>query len=576
MALASQDAQESVGFLSSVPANKASEVDAPIAWGQNEGWSKRYGFVWFDPSRAPEGAPWDGPGLWSVAGEPAVDFDHWRQLPSGVSWWCSLPDTDARVLSRWVDAHGQGVLGIPWQLIIESWGQERDDPSDVTRRCAELWTRLVCRLHDTEARRLPEQPWRWVRGHLPEMLASRLHEGSRSRPLETNDVGGSVGANNGLSSGLSSGLSDEHQSAALTPIIAQACFDWLPAEVSPGWWLGRRRIVLSPPLYTLYQALWHTPYPDDSEGWQELDEGLWPARMSDRRAWVIQTSQPLLLRVDDWIWSSDARAQSLGQLWLGQRGRRFPGAARDPLWLTGEEVRQWSQWATLQIGAGYRASGWRQAPPPPDWVFPQDEPLAPFSMSAGLLTHAAFRSVGPGRDPSTRIARPATAQALWWYAAERARLFEHARILHESGWPVSGYGRSGVELRLDPAADATHLAAAGLAAGLALPPALALALSRTGPTPPENAFDDPVWVALLLRQGGDPELIADFDRLIFPWPGSTDQIKAMMSIAGSRVMTWTKTLPASWQDLWRGRLRSQAQRSARQLRKDAATAAGSR
>lgn len=492
------------------------------------GYARHHGCAWFEADEKGHRDPNRAPGWWAVGGEPAQRFVSWRELPDGMVWWTNLTRAEAWSLGRWSTFKDGSMFGPDWPALMTESGHGASDEavasavsiwSETFARCAE-WLSEWASQHDKE------HPWSWGEGSLADALAPRLGW-VPAKPEEPQPI---------LQAAYSEGVDQEMPAALLT---------------------GRRKVVLAFPRVEYAHRLWSTRFPVGE--WREIKQ--WPRGAEEKLAWMRSEDKPLLVRVTSLAWHSGQ--ETAGALWLGLRGRRFPAAELEPLWLTGEEAITLGTFASLVIDEGFAGQGWSRLEPPPGWSFSSGDPLASLSWSQALLSAAAWRAAAsPTRDPRRRKRSWFTARAIWWRAADRARCFQAAMHLQQKGWTVLSYGQGQVTLLIDPSDDGARLADSVVKCGLLMPSLLA----RLAPVTADADHRDPVQVDRWLKQTGGAMPLLDVDRLVAPWAGTASAVRGVLEPAAQRLLALSPVPNAAWGAWWKDSLNQQARKSVDRLK----------
>lgn len=515
-------------------------------------YARQHGAIWFDrpppearPGRAASRPPPFAGGWAAVGADPPARFEHWRELLEQTSpevvWWTNLTQPEIWSLGQWRRFKSGNVFGVDWRELMDEWGISADPASSgaatSVHRSAELWARIGYWLSLWSSAHDAEKPWVWGEGDLPDVLAHRW--------------------------GWAGTASEGPQ-----PVLQAAYAERITEDIPSSFWQGRRRVRLALPRLQHVRRVWAHRIPTGA--WGPIRDSDWPTAPTARALWVQQQVSPVLVRVLDFNWHPEYVEE--GSLWLGQRGCRFAGADREPVWLTGEEVARIADWGSFPIDQGYRAEGWRTEPVPPGWPLGENDPLALHAPMPGLLGWAAFSAAAsPTRDPARRSKSNVTPRAVWWRAAERELAHQAAWSLHRQGVAVAEYGAGQVVAIIDPSTDAAWLAGAVRAAGLVVPPALAVHLPR----PASADLADPVDVAHWLRAQPDAETLWNLDRLVAPWPGPLDEVKTVLRSAAKALLALVDHDPSpEWSKGWKALLTQQGQTSVERVKRQGSRSSG--
>lgn len=495
----------------------------------NPRFARQHGCAWFDME---PGSDLNKAGIWvSQGGETFRRIHGAGALDPQVIWWTNLSLSKTWMVGRLEQVKDTAFLGPDWADLLAEQGQ-RPDGSVV-----ELWSETFARLAEwsSELSRVvqPDQPWSWGNGRLMDVWADRWKWGV---PMD--------------------------QAPRPQPVLAAAYVpdvEHVPMGGSPQW-AGRRRIVLSLPRPRHAQRIWTARAP--AGNWSLIEEGLWPRLPEERLRWLKTQRQPALVRVDRVEWAHGQ--EEMGRTWMGLRGRPFPAAIPDPIWMTSDEALDLSQMARFDIESAYIGERWDYGSAPDWWQGEiNDSPLGQHSLMLGLVSHTAWQAgASPTRDPVRRALMATTATAVWRRAADRRLCFEAARRLVAHGIPVMNHGEGRVVVAVDPAMPMHELATQVKAAGFVLPRPLAQELALEADADPA----DPIEVAHWLGRVGEPHSLWDLDRVIAPWLGPGPEVTQLLNDAARRLARLDSTATPAMGTWWRQALPDQLKRAAERLR----------
>src|SRR5690606_337657 len=103
---------------------------------------------------------------------------------------------------------------------------------------------------------------------------------------------------------------------------------------------GKRKLALVLPRRPHAHKVYTTRFPKGS--FQEVIPAELPQEKDKRWAWIAKSTRPLLVRIDEILFKPGQ--EQLGALWWGRRGQSFSGSMMEPIWLTGEEALEMSQY----------------------------------------------------------------------------------------------------------------------------------------------------------------------------------------------------------------------------------------
>ena len=518
-------------------------------------------FVWTDADRDPHKTG----GWMSINGQPATWFHRPQDLPADVVWWTNLETPQAWSLGRWTHIKPASFLGPDWLVLLSQWGAPQGQAE--TAQAVALWSEVFARLAHWLGRwcatlpgtaRTPGGPspdWSWGEGTFSEALAVRLGwvtpapertallpEGARSAPADNE----------------STAVPDDGDLPTVSPRaldlawLDQVRIDW-PSHLLQ----GKRKVALSLPPLAHARRLRATRYPVGA--WRPLAQGQWPSVDTDRWAWLAaQQDRPLLLRFDE-AFPRPGQEAALALFW-GRRGRRFPGAPQEPVWLTLEEALAARDWLMSAPVLALEADGWQAQAPEPPWPTPDpSDPLEGLSLLSAFKEEAYWRAAStPQRSPGQRKKAAPTPQAVWWRAADRLACLAAARVFQAHGFLVQAYGEGTVTVLFDPQDPATAWGPALLESGVRVPRGLAKDLpAPTGALSPD-AMDR--WA----KQSGQPlETWFMVDRLLWPWLGED---RAQLKTLLAQALTQVSGLPtppdagADWGG-WKGQVLSRSRQA---------------
>ena len=500
----------------------------------------RHGCAWFIwPVDAPDKDPQHAGGWMAIDGQPATWFNSPRDLPPDVVWWTNLEPAAAWSMGRSSHIKSDGFLGLDWFALLSRWG--RPVGPDATREAVSLWSELLARLsyrldqwcaqqhvldHPmADPSQLPSPDWSWGEGDFVEALARRLGVPVSGGPA-------------GISSDSPPGLEEAWQ--------VQIHAD-LPGHLTE----GRRRLalLLPPAAHAAHVRSSRVP----KGPWRELPPGQWPIQDDRRWAWLEENqSQPLLVRFDHPPQAHPGQEELLRLAW-GRRGRRFPGAPYEPVWMPGEEALGLRECLVGAPSVIWIAAGWEQGPSLP-WptVDPQDA-LEGCSLLSAILEGAFWRAWATPLRNDRRLRPTPSTLSVWWRSADRQACLEAARHCQEGGLDVIAYGNGQVHVVFSPDRTLSDWERPLAAANVLVPRDLA-AVARV-PTPPVlNAKAVDAW---LLVTSQPLEAWFSLDRMLSPWLGDDRRhLKEMMS---STLAALTQIPPpsgasADWGAKWRALL----------------------
>ena len=473
----------------------------------------RHGCAWFIwPVDAPDRDPLHAGGWMAIEGQPATWFNSPRDLPPDVVWWTNLEPASAWSLGRSSHVKPDGFLGLDWFALLSRWG--RPVGPDALRESVSLWSELLARLsyrldnwcagqhvkdHPfADPTHLPSPDWSWGEGDFIEALARRLGVPVSGGPA-------------GVTSESPPGLEGAWTVQTMT-------------DLAPHLMEGRRRLSLLLPPVRHALKVRKTRVPKGP--WRELPPGQWPIQEERRWAWMEENQgQPLLVRFDNAPVARPGQEAAMRLVW-GKRGRRFPGAPYEPVWMTGEEAMALREVIVDAPTALWVATGWEEGPSASWGHADPDDPLEGCSLLAGVMEGAFWRAWATPLRNDRRLRPTPSSLAVWWRAADRLACLEAAKICQEDGLDVISYGNGQVQVAFSPERALVDWERPLTAAGLLIPRDLA-SIVRV-PTPP--AFDAKTIEAWLLSTNQPLEAWFSLDRMLYPWLGDDRrQLKDTMS-----------------------------------------------
>lgn len=473
----------------------------------------RHGCAWFIwPADAPDRDPHNAGGWMAIEGKPATWFHAPSDLPSDVIWWTNLEPAAAWSLGRMSHIKPDGFLGLDWFALLSRWG--RPQGPDATRQAVSLWSELFARLSFyldhwcsreavpenplTDPKTLPSPHWSWGEGDFMEALARRLGAPMAAGPTAV--------------------------SSSSPPGMEEAWSVQTHCDVMPHLIEGKRRLslLLHPTNHAAQIRSTRVP----RGVWREVPPSQWPVQDDRRWAWMDNhQSQPLIVRFDRAPVAHPGHEDDLRLTW-GKRGRRFPGAPFEPVWMTGEEAMALRSCLAVAPSAVWVAEAWQSGPEQPWDPSDPSDALDGCSLLRFLLEGAFWRSWATPLRNDRRLRPAPTPLAVWWRAADRLLCLQAARACQDNGLTVLSYGNGQVIVAFDPELPLVDWERAVSAAGLMVPRDLGQ-IARVPEPPQFNAATIESW---LLTSNQPLEAWFALDRMISPWIGDDrKQLKGLMS-----------------------------------------------
>ena len=500
----------------------------------------RHGCAWFIwPADAPDRDPHNAGGWMAIEGKPATWFNSPSDLPVDVIWWTNLEPASAWSLGRMSHIKPDGFLGLDWFALLSRWG--RPIGPDETRKAVSLWSELFARLSYildhwcseqsapqvplTDPKTLPSPDWSWGEGDFMEALARRVGVPVSSGPASV--------------------------SSASPPGMEYAWVIQVHSDVQPHQIEGRRRLALLLPPAAHAAQVRNTRVPTGK--WKEVPPSQWPVQDDRRWEWMEKNqSQPILVRFDTAPQANPGYEKDLCLAW-GKRGRRFPGAPYEPVWMTGLEAMELRSTLVHAPSAVWIAEGWVSGPDQPWESIDPTDPLNGCSILHAILTGAFWRSWSTPLRNDKRLRPAPTPQAVWWRAADRMLCLAAARKCQNEGIDVLAYGNGQVHVAFDPDLPMVDWEKSLTASGLMVPRDLGQ-VARV-PNPPQ--WDANTIESWLLTSEQPLEAWFSLDRMIAPWIGADRrQLKELMSgtlNALSKIPS-PPGAPDDWSAQWRALL----------------------
>lgn len=495
--------------------------------------ARQHGAAWFDMD--PGNVDLNKAGIWVSQGGEAFQRVHGvGELDPRVVWWTNLSLPQTWMAGRWGELKDTHFLGPSWADLLTETGEQADGP--VIERWSETFARLAEWFSEITRVLQPEHPWEWGEGHLADVLAQRW-----------------------------GWYTPADQAPRPQPVLAAAHVTKVTHVPlgGPRQWAGRRQVALSLPRVPHALKIWESRVP--AGDWNLLEAGQWPSLLDERLRWLKALRQPALVRVDRIEWHHGQ--EELGRTWVGLRGRRYPAALPEPIWMTGDEAVELSQWARFELESAYLADRWEYGSAPEWWQGElNDHPLAVHSLMMGLAAHTLWQAGAvPARDPVNRAKSALAPAMVWKCAADRHLCFEAARRLVVQGLPVMTHGEGQVTVAVDPGMPIQDLADQVKKAGLLLPKALAQAL----PLPAEADPDNPLDVAHWLARVGTPQTLWDLDRVVAPWLGPGAEVSQLLTEASKNLALLDASAVPQINRWWRATLPLQLRQATQRLKQAA-------
>ncbi len=454
----------------------------------------------------------------SVAGLPSKSFSSLDDLDPGVTWWTSLTKAQIWMLGTAPSLRHDSLLGVPWSLLLAEHGQRPD--ADSVAYWSEAFARAAERLSALTSMD-GHGVWSWGHGTLAEAIYDVLQNHDQLQDV----------------------------SKDMQPVFTSSHLETLrlsePARYRGS---GMRRVVLSLP--RLEHALEISTAPVPRGPFVFLSDSEWPRQYSGRLEWLAAQAIPTLVRLVD-VEPLDGMRDAM-DLHFGLRGRKFPSALPDPVWLTAEEARSLACMARFSLVGAAQGRSWSR-PPENSWLLSlAADPMSHLSPVVGLLGMGCLEASLLGPRHLGHSSRTITASAIWKAAASRNRCATAAAAMAACGITVSSYGNGRVEVLLARGDDLTAFATAVRSSGLVLP----CELARRLPLPPDASAQDAVSLRHWLYATGGSDALRHVDRLVAPWLGPAVEVRALLMESASALIK----LPSpdtKWRDCWADMLRAQ-------------------
>lgn len=500
----------------------------------------RHGCAWFIwPADAPDRDPHNAGGWMAIEGRPATWFHSPSDLPSDVIWWTNLEPAAAWSLGRMSHIKPDGFLGLDWFALLSRWG--RPHGPQATQQAVSLYSELFARLSFhldywcaqqavpdnplADPKTLPSPHWHWGEGDFMEALARRLGVPESAGPAAI--------------------------SSSSPPGMEEAWAVQVQSEVLPHHIEGKRRLALLLHPTAHASKVRSTRIPVGA--WKEIPPSQWPIQNDRRWAWMDEhQNQPLIARFDTAPQAYPGHEDELRLAW-GKRGRRFPGAPFESVWMTGEEVMAMRAYLETPPTALWIAEGWDSGPQQPWEETDPADPLDGCSLMRFLMEGAFWRCWATPLRNDRRLRPAPSPLAVWWRTADRLLCLEAARKLSDNGMTVLAYGNGQVHVAFDPDLPLVDWEKAISAAGLMIPRDLGQ-IARIPQPPKMEASTIEAW---LLTTNQPLEAWFSLDRMIAPWLGDDrKQLKELMSgtLNALSVIPPPEGAESTWSTDWRALL----------------------
>lgn len=483
--------------------------------------SRKHGCAWLVWPAGGVHRPAETSGWASIGGEPAFLFQRLSDLPKNVVWWTNLSKAEAWSVGRLAHIKASGFMGPEWSFLMSEWGKPTD--TDSLKTLCASWSEVFARIGEWLARWAarhgsgsPPPPWSWGDGDFHEALADRL--------------GWALAAD------------------ATHPALAEAFLDTVDMDRSVFPPAGQRSITFGRPRVDHASDLWRSRFP--AGDFEQVPASQWPLRPDARWDWLAAQRDPVLVRFDEVLWRPGQT--HLAELWWGTRGRRFAASAMDPVWLTAEDALDMRAHIDADpVDALVCSAGWTSQATVPGFPSSSDDWMHRNSIMGGLLAEALWRAAAtPVRTPTRRIKSGVSPRAVWWRAADRRIMFQHAAYLQNLGFQVSSYGQGAVTVLFNP--DRPPDWSLALADGRFAVP-ISLAPHAKKPITLNAAAAD-VW----LKAAGRMESWLWVDRLLWPWIGADKASLRPILETSLRCLSEIEMPDPSWSTPWKSEIKTQA------------------
>ena len=500
----------------------------------------RHGCAWFIwPLDAPDRDPHNAGGWMSIEGRPATWFNAPKDLPQDVVWWTNLEPASAWSLGRSTHIKPDGFLGLDWFALLSRWG--RPIGPEAIKSAVSLWSELFTRLSYQldlwcaelakpenpleNPNNLPSPDWSWGEGDFQEALGRRL-----GIPFS--------GGPNGVNSKSPPGFDNAW--------CVQVYADWPANRIE-----GKRKLSLMLNPIKHAELIRNTRVPFGS--WRELSPGQWPLQDERKWEWLENNQeQPLLLRFDNQPQAQPAQDEFLRVSW-GRRGRRFPGAPFETVWMTGEEALALRPYLVTAPTSVWIAEGWEAGPSPPWRVADSEDPLEGCSMLCSLKEGAFWRSWATPLRNDKRLRPTPSALAVWWRMADRMNCLKAAIVCQEEGLDVISYGNGQVIVAFDEDRQLIDWEKPIRKSGLMVP----RDLSEIARLPDKIEMNAEVIEKWLLTSKQPLEAWFCLDRMMAPWLiDDRNELKIIMSssLQALSQIPPPNGAPNTWSSDWRALL----------------------
>lgn len=511
--------------------------------------SDKHGCIWFNENELGIRDANNCGGWACIGGGEPFSFKKYNELPLDVIWWTNLNKAESWRFGKVKRFKENTVFGIEWMALINEAGLAKDTKAMIVKYWSEVFGRSAEWLSRWAKSIDEETPWDWGEGELLDVLKDKMIIVEPSETLEVNHV------------------------------LSKAYYEVVECEVSSEILEGKRNITLSIPRLKHAENILSSKYP--AGNWNLIKQNDWPYSFNDKIKWIKDHNLPMLIEIDNLEFTENNQYDfSIGEMWLGKRGYKLNSTFLEPIWLTEKEIMELSGIASFEIISAYICNEWQYLNYPKELLNNNEGPLIHWSMTKGLLANATWQALSsPGRDPRTRRKGSYNARSVWFRAVDREISFKAAIKMKLAGYTVLSYGNGQIKIAFDPKGDATRLAVAAKDAGLIIPTILSDKLPDINENINSNTANSMKGIAEIdqwikykwsLKKKEIENLkplYIDIDRLVLPWPGSSNNSERLKNTAMRLISFENRNNKTQSDDWWVKTLKEQASISVQTIKK---------
>lgn len=486
----------------------------------------KHGCAWFEednPTRTGKDATQLG-GWACIAGSEPFYFNNVKELSIDVIWWTNLNKAENWRLGKLKRFKESTLFGIEWTSLISETSL-KEKRSEIVKYWSEIFARSAEWLSRWQAD-IKGTNWDWGEGSLADALRIQMLPEDKQDILEVENI------------------------------LAKAYCEKIDCEVPSELLQGKNALTLSLPRLKHAENIFNTLTPISE--WTLINKNDWPENQEDKITWIKKLKKPMLIQIavtqikkspsEDENWQHI----SVGQMWLGKRGSLLNTKALETIWITENELINFSKFAEFEIISGYMSSGWEKVKPNESLLNNGEGPLIYWSTTKGLIALSSWQALsGTTRDPKNRRKGITTGRAVWLRAKDRLYTFSAALVLQSKGYTVLSYGNGQVTIAFDVKGSLAHLAESIRQAGLIVPMRLVEKIEQE-----EHEFKKEMnlnsekvseidnwmkgkWIQEYKNKERIKPLFIDIDRLILPWWDKTQN--SILKNSAQRLIALDKT-----------------------------------